>query len=65
MSSSGKWPPIDLPPVTAEDAAALRRAGRASAMSGDQYLKFLSQFRATYAQQRARTGPSGEPFHLD
>ena len=64
MSSSEKWPPIEIPIATPEDIAALRRASRPVGLSGEAYLKFLAQFHATPEQLRARKGPRGEPFRL-
>ena len=63
MSSSAPWPAIEVP-ATPEEVAALSRAARPMALSGEAYLKFLSQFHATTEQQRARKGPRGEPFRL-
>jgi hypothetical protein len=51
-------------PATAEETAALRRAGRPLGLSGPDYLKFLSQFRPTTEALRRRKGPRGEPFRL-
>lgn len=65
MSSNERWPLIDLPEVTKEDAAALRLASRPVALSGEEYLKFLAQFRTTTEALRKRGGPRGEPFRLD
>ena len=63
MSSSARWPAIEVP-ATPEEVAALRRARRPVALSGEAYLKFLAQFRATSDQLRARKGPRGAPFRL-
>lgn len=63
MSSSAPLPGIEVP-ATPDEVAALRKAGRPVALSGQEYLKFLSQFHATAEQQRARRGPRGKPFRL-
>lgn len=63
MSSSVRWPAIEVP-ATPEEVAALRRARRPVALSGAAYLRFLSQFSATAEQLRARKGPRGKPFRL-
>ena len=50
--------------ATPADVEALRRALRHAPMSGEEYLRFLAQFTATYQQLKAKRGPRGEPFRL-
>jgi hypothetical protein len=63
MSSSEPWQAIEIR-TTPDDVTALRRASRRMGLSGEDYLKFLSQFCATALELRARKGPHGEPFRL-
>lgn len=63
MSSSERSREIEIR-TTPEDVAALRRASKPVGLSGEAYLKFLSQFHVSSAQLRSRRGPRGEPFRL-
>lgn len=58
-----KSPDFDLR-LSPADLDALREADRPRALSGPDYLRLLSQFKATYEQQKAKPGPQGEPFQL-
>jgi hypothetical protein len=69
MSSSGPSEPLDLDgglPVTPADVAAQRAAReRTTPMTLSECLTFLSALPPlTFAEQKARRGPRGEPFVL-
>ena len=50
--------------ATPADSAALERFAKDAARGCGDYLRFLSQFKATYEQLKAKPGPQGEPFRL-
>ena len=49
---------------TEADIRAMNAASGPHPLSPAAYLKFLSQFKATYEQLRAKQGPWGERFRL-
>jgi hypothetical protein len=65
MSSSERWPLLDLGRPTPQDVEALRGARRAPAMTPGEYVRFLGAFTVSTETLRRRGGPRGPaPFSL-